>query len=239
MQNLLKQYIAEKAPALYAKINSPLSIYYQSIAHYPLEETARKSFAFLAGLVRKNKSFIEKRPTRSIREIRDASIDDSNGDPDNDPQQPMEANKLHNAGNKQVMPWKNAKMKDIKPLRPLVRDRERPNAGSLSQNFMNPRAQSGFRNNGWTNKNNIPHIKRPPTSNVVCYKCGIGGHVAPNCRKFRGTTSRTPCPTCLNKYDRELYHDDCNWSNNTKDLANVNFIRIGRPPKNGLTSQRF
>ena len=122
----------------------------------------------------------------------------------------------------------------MKPLRPLVRDRERPTDGSLNQNFPNPRAQSGPRRNNWNRNNNIPHLATGTSRNVTCYRCGIPGHVAPECRKFKGPTAKSPCTSCYRKHGKELFHSDCTKSNHD-NLGSVNFIHVA--PKNQRASK--
>ena len=223
--NLLKQYLAEKVPALYSRIAAQLALHSNSLRDLSIQDSSRKGFLYLSSLVRKNKEMIERKPGRHVREIKDSS---DNGEIENilDTRTPQK---------KPATPWRNPRERDVKPLRPLVRDRERPNDALLTQSFMNPRAQSGFRNkNGWNNRNNIPHSRRPPPKNVVCYRCLIPGHVAPDCRKYAGPTSKSPCTTCFNKTGREYFHTDCGRSNR-ESIPDVNFIHVApRASKNGL-----
>ena len=101
---LLKNYIADKAPALWARISSQLSLQNASLQNLPIEVSSRRSFSMLASLVRKNKEYLEKKPqTRNVREIKEEHLDEAvNTD---------QPGIQHSTHVKPTIPWRSAKMR--------------------------------------------------------------------------------------------------------------------------------
>lgn len=217
---LLKQKISETSPSLMARIATQISLYGASIAGLPIDVSARKNFSMLATLARENKQYLEKKPLRQVREIKEIN---DNEDEDFD----GEVEEAAQAGVAKKKPWQKLKMKLYRQPGPLARDREQPLEGSMHQEFPSPRSTVVPKRNGWNDRNNIPHNRPGLSRTLSCFKCGQINHLAASCNNFAGPVSRYPCRACKSSKGLELYHMNCNPGQQQK----VEFISLAKNVK--------